>query len=82
MTNESVKLYPHDYLLAWILVPLTPKFVKPNHLTVLRILLIPFVLAALWHESWYWSLGLFLFADTKWKKCRNPNTTYKTLMIS
>ena len=62
MTNESVKLYPHDYLLAWILVPLTPKFVKPNHLTVLRILLIPFVLAALWHESWYWSLGLFLFA--------------------
>lgn len=62
MTNESVKLYPHDHLLAWILVPLTPTFVKPNHLTVLRILLIPFVLTALWYESWYWSLGLFLFA--------------------
>ena len=62
MTNESVKLYPHDHLLAWTLIPITPTFLRPNHLTVLRIVLIPFVLAALWYESWTWSLGLFLLA--------------------
>jgi CDP-diacylglycerol--glycerol-3-phosphate 3-phosphatidyltransferase len=62
MTNETIQLYPHDRLLAWTLVPLTPKFVRPNHLTILRILLIPLVLGALWYESWTWSLILFLIA--------------------
>lgn len=62
MTNETIELYPHDRLMAWTLVPLTPRFVRPNHLTVLRILLIPLVLAALWYESWTWAIGLFLFA--------------------
>lgn len=62
MTNETIQLYPHDRLLAWTLVPLTPKFIRPNHLTILRILLIPLVLAALWYESWTWSLILFLIA--------------------
>ncbi len=62
MTNETIELYPHDHLLARTLVPLTPTFVRPNHLTILRILLIPLVLAALWYESWTWSLILFLIA--------------------
>lgn len=62
MTNESIQLYPHDRILAWTLVPITPKFIRPNHLTVLRIFLIPVVLGALWSESWTWALGLFLFA--------------------
>ena len=64
MTNETIELYPHDRLLAWTLVPITPKFIRPNHLTIFRILLIPFVLAALWYESWTWSLVLFLVAAT------------------
>lgn len=62
MTNESIELYPHDRILAWTLVPITPKFVRPNHLTILRVLLVPFVLAALWYEVWPWALGLFVFA--------------------
>jgi CDP-diacylglycerol--glycerol-3-phosphate 3-phosphatidyltransferase len=62
MTNETIELYPHDRLLAWSLVPLTPRFIRPNHLTILRILLIPFVLGALWWESWTLALALFLFA--------------------
>jgi len=61
MTNESVKLYPHDHILAWTLVPLTPKFVRPNHLTLFRVILTPFVLVALWYELWPWALGLFVF---------------------
>src|SRR5688572_24421843 len=64
MTNETIKLYPHDRLLAWTLVPITPKFIRPNHLTIFRILLVPFVLVALWYESWTWSLVLFLIAAT------------------
>lgn len=62
MTNENIQLYPHDRIFAWTLVPITPKFIRPNHLTVLRFLLIPFVLLAMWNESWTWSLGFFLFA--------------------
>lgn len=62
MTNETIRLYPHDHLFAWTLVPITPRWIRPNHLTVLRMILIPFVLYTLWIESWYWALGLFLFA--------------------
>jgi len=62
MTNESIKLFPHDRLFAWTLVPLTPKWIRPNHLTIFSMILTPFVLYTLWTESWYWALGLFLFA--------------------
>lgn len=62
MTNDSIELYPHDHILAWTLVPITPKFVRPNHLTILRMILTPFVLVALWYESWPLALGLFVFA--------------------
>ena len=62
MTNENIRLYPHDRLFAWTLVPLTPRFVKPNHLTILRVVLTPVVLFLLWQELWPWALGLFLFA--------------------
>ncbi len=62
MTNDNVRLYPHDRIFAWTLVPITPRFVRPNHLTVLRVILTPFVLWATWNEIWPWALGLFLFA--------------------
>jgi len=62
MTNETIKLYLHDRLFAWTLVAITPRWVRPNHLTILRVVLTPAVLYSLWVESWYWALGLFLFA--------------------
>lgn len=62
MTNENIRFFPHDRLLEYTILKLVPRFVKPNHLTVLRIILIPFVLYFFWIENWAWALPLFLFA--------------------
>ena len=39
--------YPQDYVLKYTFVPLIPRFIKPNHLTMLRYICTPFVLAIL-----------------------------------
>ncbi len=62
MTNENVKLYWHDRVLAKTLIPFIPRDVHPNHLTILRALLTPFVLYYMWVEQWHVALPLFLFA--------------------
>lgn len=61
MTNENVKLYPHDRILGATIVKLVPKWVHPNHVTILRFFLTPIVLALVWIHAWEWALGLFLF---------------------
>ncbi len=62
MTNENIRYFPHDRLLQYTILQLVPRFIKPNHLTILRIILIPIVLYFFWVENWPWALGLFLFA--------------------
>lgn len=62
MTNENVTFFPHDKVLAKTIVPLVPRFVRPNHITILRFLLTPFVLWALYTERWASGLELFLVA--------------------
>lgn len=62
MTNETVKLYWHDRILAKTLLRLIPRDVRPNHITILRVILTPFVLYFLWKESWEVAVPLFLFA--------------------
>ncbi len=62
MTNETVKLYWHDRILAKTILRLIPRDVRPNHLTILRFLLTPFVLYYLWRENWPVVVPLFLFA--------------------
>jgi CDP-diacylglycerol--glycerol-3-phosphate 3-phosphatidyltransferase len=62
MTNENVRLYPHDRFLKATFLRLIPSWVTPNHLTMGRFLCVPLVLAALNTYNWYWVLGLFLCA--------------------
>lgn len=62
MTNENIRYYPHDWVFKYTLNPLIPKQVLPNHITVLRFLLIPFVLYFLWIEDWKAALAMFLIA--------------------
>ncbi len=62
MTNENIRYFPHDRLFEYTILKLVPRFIKPNHLTVLRIILIPFVVYFFWTENWAWALPLFLFA--------------------
>lgn len=62
MTNENVQLFPHDKIFAKLIIPLVPQAVRPNHLTVLRLCLTPFVLWFLWREQWALALAFFLVA--------------------
>lgn len=55
------KLFPTDYLLRPFLF-LVPRAVSPNHITVFRIALTPFVLAFLFLEMWYIGVPLFVVA--------------------
>jgi len=61
MTNENVHLLPHDKLLARTFLRVIPQDVKPNHVTILRILLTPLVLYYVWNEDWRIAVPLFLF---------------------
>ena len=61
MTNDNVRLYPHDRILGATIVRLVPRFVYPNHITVLRLILIPFVLYFIWSHSWNIAFWLFIF---------------------
>lgn len=62
MTNENITFFPHDHLLRWTILPLIPSWVTPNHITIFRFFLVPFVLYFLWQEQWKVALLLFLFA--------------------
>ncbi|MEY4745016.1 MAG: hypothetical protein RL272_961 [Candidatus Parcubacteria bacterium] len=65
--NSDIVLYPSDRLFAATIDPFVPRGVKPNHLTVLRMLLIPFVLYFLSVERYAVGVPLFLFAAlTDW----------------
>lgn len=62
MTNENIRYFPHDYLFEKTILRLIPRQVHPNHVTILRFLLIPFVLYFLLVEDWRAALVVFLFA--------------------
>lgn len=62
VTNDNIRLYLHDRLLGATIVRLIPRSVLPNHITMLRFVLIPIVTWLIWSENWNWALPLFLFA--------------------
>lgn len=62
MTNENVKVFTHDKVLSKTLLKLIPKEVYPNHLTVLRVCMVPAILYFLWYENWNIVVPLFLLA--------------------
>ncbi|HTM68945.1 MAG TPA: CDP-alcohol phosphatidyltransferase family protein [Candidatus Binatia bacterium] len=65
--NRSIVLHPGDRLFAATVGLIVPKSVRPNHLTLLRLLLIPFVLYFLSRERYAIGVPLFLFAAlTDW----------------
>lgn len=62
MTNDTIVLYKHDRILAKILLPIIPKWIKPNHLTVVRFISVPFVAYLTWAENWPWLIPLFILS--------------------
>ena len=65
--NTGIVLHAGDRLFQAVLAPLFPKKLHPNHLTVLRLLLIPPVLYYLSVDRFSIGVPLFLFAAlTDW----------------
>ncbi|MDD2785463.1 MAG: CDP-alcohol phosphatidyltransferase family protein [Patescibacteria group bacterium] len=62
MTNETAVLSFHDKILAKIFLPIIPNWIKPNHLTVLRFIMIPPVAYLTWTENWEYMIPMFLIA--------------------
>ncbi len=60
--RDLTKLYPHDYVMKAVILPFIPKFVHPNHITVLRFLLTPVVMWLLFTEQYVWGVPLFILA--------------------
>jgi CDP-diacylglycerol--glycerol-3-phosphate 3-phosphatidyltransferase len=60
-SRDPKKLFPHDYLMKYTLIPLIPQAVTPNSITLLRFFGIPALIFLLAQEWYDWSLGLFLF---------------------
>ncbi len=56
------KLYPHDYVMKYTFVPLVPRFVQPNHITLFRMVLTPFVVWILVLGDYRLGIPLFILA--------------------
>lgn len=54
------KLYPHDYLMRYTVVPLVPKWITPNHITMFRMVLTPFVIWLLFLGDYKLGIPLFV----------------------
>ncbi len=61
MTNDTIVLYLQDRILAKTLLHLIPHWIKPNHITILRLLLIPVNVYFVLVENWPVLLPLFAF---------------------
>jgi CDP-diacylglycerol---glycerol-3-phosphate 3-phosphatidyltransferase len=59
-SQEDITIF--DKFWAATILKLFPKSLRPNHLTVVRFILIPFVVLLLCFENYYWGLGVFTLA--------------------
>lgn len=60
MTNDNIRYFPHDRFMAQTVLKLIPRTLRPNHFTVARFVLTPFVLWFVWREVWSIALPLFI----------------------
>ncbi|MBI2475234.1 CDP-alcohol phosphatidyltransferase family protein [Candidatus Uhrbacteria bacterium] len=58
--RDPAKMFPHDYLMRYTIVPLVPRFITPNMVTLLRFFCIPFVLYFLAIENYDVGVPFFL----------------------
>lgn len=59
--HTRFKPYPTDYFLNKTILPLVPRWVRPNHITILRFITAPIVFWLLWQGNYQWGLPVFLF---------------------
>ncbi len=56
------KWYPHDYVMRYTFVPLVPRWMTPNHITIFRMILTPFVIWVLFLGDYALGIPLFVLA--------------------
>jgi CDP-diacylglycerol--glycerol-3-phosphate 3-phosphatidyltransferase len=61
MPRDHAKLYPHDHLMRALVLPFIPRFVHPNHITALRMVLTPVCTWGLAIEAYAWAVPFFAF---------------------
>ena len=82
--RDPSKLFPHDYLMRYTIVPLVPRFITPNMVTILRFICIPFVLYFLAIEKYSVGVPFFLIVaftdalDGSLDRIRNQITEWGT----
>lgn len=83
--ENASKLLPHDYILKYSILPFLPRFILPNHITVFRFLVAPFVFWLLWAGNYQWGIPFFIFAaltdaiDGSMARIRNQITPWGAL---
>lgn len=60
--RDPKKLYFHDRILSATFLRVIPGFVHPNHVTIARLILTPFVFIFIAIDNFKWGVPLFLFA--------------------
>ncbi len=84
--RDPGKLYFHDRILAATVLKIIPKFVRPNHITVARLCITPFVFALIGIENFKWGVPLFIFAaftdavDGSLARVRGQITKFGTIL--
>lgn len=63
MFKLKIKDHPLDFLFVRTIIPWLPHSVRPNHITLLRLILVPGVVWLLLIKDYDWALVLFLFAS-------------------
>ncbi len=59
--RDPLKLYPHDRIMAVLILPFIPKKVTPNHITASRFLMTPFAIWGLAIGAYSWAIPFFVF---------------------
>lgn len=83
--RDPYRLFLHDRLMKAIILPLVPKFILPNHITIFRLILTPLVLWFLLTEQYSIGVPLFFFAactdavDGSLARVRKQITAWGTL---
>jgi len=82
--RDPHKLFPHDHVMRYSLIPLIPSFVTPNMVTMFRIVMTPVVLWLLYTSQFEVGVPLFLFVaftdaiDGSLARLRNQVTDWGT----
>jgi CDP-diacylglycerol--glycerol-3-phosphate 3-phosphatidyltransferase len=82
--RDPKKLFPHDYLLKYTIVPLIPSFITPNAVTIFRLVCTPVALWFLYIENYAVGVPFFVFLaftdalDGTLARLRNKITAWGT----